>query len=130
MTSIFPQPTSNSRSRSETQFAVNVIRRNVELEARLIDDSLDLTAIKKDKIGLNLEATDIHTVLRNALGIFDRGDVALVRPNHFSDRRISGVCDGKKNYAQYFDRTCCNFCAPSGGCTLPERMSLAATGLP
>ena len=70
--------------------------------------------------------------LRNALGIFDRRDVALARPNHFSDRRISGVCDGKKNcdWAQCFDRTCCNFFAPSGGCTLPERMSLAVTDLP
>src|SRR5258705_12905029 len=29
---------------------------------------------------------------RNALGVFDRDDVALGRPSHFSDRRMSGVC--------------------------------------
>ena len=70
--------------------------------------------------------------LQNALGIFGRRDETVARPNHFSDRRIPVACDGKKNFdcAQYFDRTCCNFFAPSGGCTLPERMSFAATGLP
>ena len=30
----------------------------------------------------------------------------------------------------YFDRTSSNFFAPAGGCTLPERMSFASTGLP
>jgi PAS domain S-box-containing protein len=55
---------------SEAQSAVTVIRRNVELEARLIDDILDLSAIRKGKIGLHLESVDIHTVLRNALSIF------------------------------------------------------------
>jgi len=52
------------------QSAVTVIRRNVELEARLIDDILDLSAIRKGKIGLHLETVDIHTVLQNALSIF------------------------------------------------------------
>ena len=55
---------------SEMQSAVTVIRRNVELEARLIDDILDLSAIRKGKIGLHLETVDIHTVLENALSIF------------------------------------------------------------
>jgi PAS domain S-box-containing protein len=55
---------------SEAQSAVTVIRRNVELEARLIDDILDLSAVRKGQIGLHLETVDIHTVLRNALSIF------------------------------------------------------------
>ena len=40
--------------------------------------------------------------------------------------------DDEKNFdgAQYFDRTCINFFAPAGGGILPERMSVAATGLP
>lgn len=58
------------RPESEAQSAVTVIRRNVELEARLIDDILDLSAIRKGKFGLHLETVDIHTVLRNALSIF------------------------------------------------------------
>jgi PAS domain S-box-containing protein len=55
---------------SEMQSAVTVIRRNVKLEARLIDDILDLSAIRKGKIGLHLETVDVHTVLQNALSIF------------------------------------------------------------
>ena len=46
-----------------------VIRRNVELEARLIDDLLDLTRIGKGKVQLSLENVDAHVLLRNAIEI-------------------------------------------------------------
>ena len=46
-----------------------MIRRNVELEARLIDDLLDLTRISKGKVQLSLEIVDAHGLLRNALEI-------------------------------------------------------------
>ena len=46
-----------------------MIRRNVELEARLIDDLLDLTRISKGKVQLSLEIVDAHDLLRNALEI-------------------------------------------------------------
>jgi two-component system CheB/CheR fusion protein len=46
-----------------------MIRRNVELEARLIDDLLDLTRISKGKVRLSLEEVDAHQLLRNALEI-------------------------------------------------------------
>jgi signal transduction histidine kinase len=48
---------------------LQVIRRNVELEARLIDDLLDLTRISKGKVQLSFEVVDAHTLLRNALEI-------------------------------------------------------------
>ena len=35
-----------------------------------------------------------------------------------------------KNFAQYFDSIASKFRAPAGGCTLPERISCAVTGLP
>ena len=54
----------------EVKSAVSVMRRNVELEARLIDDILDLSAIRKGKIALHLETIDLHVVLRTALSIF------------------------------------------------------------
>jgi len=54
---------------SKTNFAVAVIRRNVELEARLIDDMLDLTAITQGKLNLSLEIVDAHSVLHGALEI-------------------------------------------------------------
>jgi CheY-like chemotaxis protein/two-component sensor histidine kinase len=49
--------------------SLQMIRRNVELEARLIDDLLDLTRISKGKVQLNFEVVDAHTLLQNALDI-------------------------------------------------------------
>ncbi|MFN2509413.1 MAG: response regulator [Chthoniobacterales bacterium] len=49
--------------------SLQMIRRNVELEARLIDDLLDLTRISKGKVQLSLEIVDAHALLRNALEI-------------------------------------------------------------
>ena len=58
-----------------------MIRRNVELEARLIDDLLDLTRISKGKVQLSLEEVDAHSLLRNALEIcqadIDKKQLAL-----------------------------------------------------
>ncbi len=48
---------------------VDIIRRNCELEARLIDDLLDLTRITNGKLQLNLENVDVHTLVKNALEI-------------------------------------------------------------
>jgi signal transduction histidine kinase len=47
--------------------SLHMIRRNVELEARLIDDLLDLTRIDRGKVQLNFEIVDAHTLLQNAL---------------------------------------------------------------
>ena len=49
--------------------SLQMIRRNVELEARLIDDLLDLTRIDRGKVQLNFEVVDAHTLLQNALEI-------------------------------------------------------------
>ena len=51
------------------QESLQIIRRNVELEARLIDDLLDLTRVSKGKVQLNFEIVDAHTLLRNAIEI-------------------------------------------------------------
>jgi signal transduction histidine kinase/ActR/RegA family two-component response regulator len=49
--------------------ALEVIRRNVELEARLIDDLLDVTRIAKGKLQLSFEAISAHQVLQRAYEI-------------------------------------------------------------
>ncbi|PYL63777.1 MAG: hypothetical protein DMF25_09410, partial [Verrucomicrobia bacterium] len=49
--------------------SLQMIHRNVELEARLIDDLLDLTRISQGKVQLNLETVDAHKLLCNALEI-------------------------------------------------------------
>src|SRR5256885_13513676 len=46
---------------------VEIIKRNVQLQARLIDDLLDLTRIARGKLHLELEDCDAHTIIRNAL---------------------------------------------------------------
>lgn len=47
-----------------------IIRRNVELEARLIDDLLDLTRVAKGKLQLSLETVDVHGAIAAVLEIF------------------------------------------------------------
>lgn len=47
------------------------IQRNVQLEARLIDDLLDLTRITRGKIELHPEDVDAHALLRRTLRIVD-----------------------------------------------------------
>ncbi len=48
---------------------IHIIRRNVQLEARLIDDLLDLTRISTGKIDLHQERVDGHAVARDAVQI-------------------------------------------------------------
>lgn len=45
----------------------NAIRKNVELEARLIDDLLDLTRITRGKVILEKNFIDVHKVLHDAI---------------------------------------------------------------
>jgi len=46
---------------------LTMMQRNVELEARLIDDMLDLTRISRGKLELRREATDLKQILGHAL---------------------------------------------------------------
>src|SRR5437764_6410986 len=48
---------------------VQLIRRNVQLQARLIDDLLDLTRITRGKLHLDLGSCDAHSIIRNAIEI-------------------------------------------------------------
>lgn len=53
----------------EVRRALEVIRRNVELEARLIDDLLDVTRISKGKLQLSLETVGVHEILQRSYEI-------------------------------------------------------------
>jgi signal transduction histidine kinase/CheY-like chemotaxis protein len=55
--------------REDVRESLQMIRRNVELEARLIDDLLDLTRIDRGKVQLNFEVVDADMLLQNALEI-------------------------------------------------------------
>ena len=52
-----------------TRQPLEIIRRNVELEARLIDDLLDVTRISRGKLQLARHDLDVHRTLRLALEI-------------------------------------------------------------
>jgi CheY-like chemotaxis protein len=58
---------------------LSMIRRNVELEARLIDDLLDLNRVSHGKLQLQLGSPDVHEKLKSVLQICD------------SDARAKGV---------------------------------------
>ncbi len=49
---------------------VLMIRRNIELEARLIDDLLDLTRVANGKLDLALDTVDVHEVIDAVLELF------------------------------------------------------------
>jgi PAS domain S-box-containing protein len=51
---------------ANTRESLEMIRRNVELEARLIDDLLDVTRIERGKIELDRQAIDLCAVIRRA----------------------------------------------------------------
>ena len=50
-----------------TRANFEIIRKNIELEARLIDDLLDLTRITRDKLNLEMRGLDAQAVLQDAL---------------------------------------------------------------
>lgn len=56
----------------ELRETMQLIRRNVQLEARLIDDLLDLARIRNGKLQLQMQVVDAHELLRLALEICRR----------------------------------------------------------
>ncbi len=53
--------------REELQELLAMMRRNLELEARLIDDLLDLNRIRQGKLSLCLQNVDVHHKIRHVL---------------------------------------------------------------
>ncbi len=54
---------------AEVRPTLELIRRSVELEARLIDDLLDVTRVVHGKLTLNRELVDTHELVHRTLGI-------------------------------------------------------------
>src|SRR5437868_14775520 len=53
----------------EMEQGLRMVCRNIELEARLIDDLLDLTRIARGKLQLRLQPTDVHELIKHAIEI-------------------------------------------------------------
>ena len=64
----------------DLQEGLQMVCRNIELEARLIDDLLDLTRITRGKLQLYLRRCDAHELLRHAMEIV-RSEAAVRRLN-------------------------------------------------
>ena len=54
---------------SQTREQLSMMRRNIELEARLIDDLLDITRIAHGKFELHQELVDVHAAIDHAVKI-------------------------------------------------------------
>ena len=63
---------SNPALTDELRQDVAAIRRNVELESRLISDLLDLTRIARGKLQLDTQEVDLHLIVRSAIDICQR----------------------------------------------------------
>ena len=82
----------------EARQDVEMIRRNIELEVRLIDDLLDLTRISKGKIEFRFETENVHQLLHGAIDIC-RDEVAekgLTLLTDFRARRPHVAADGAR----------------------------------
>ncbi|MGH7940949.1 MAG: PAS domain S-box protein, partial [Limisphaerales bacterium] len=58
---------SNNELPSDVRSDFEAIAKNIEMEARLIDDLLDITRINHGKLSLNFRIVDAHAVLRDAV---------------------------------------------------------------
>jgi PAS domain S-box-containing protein len=65
---------------NEVRADFQTIVQNVTLEARLIDDLLDLTAITRGKLSLEMKPVQIHAALRDALAMVQQ-DATLKQTN-------------------------------------------------
>ncbi len=94
---------------------VQMIRRNVELEARLIDDLLDLTRIRKGRLKLSLEDVDLHPILEHVQEICRRPDGPEVRFDLGAEHHWSHGDPGRLQ--QIFWNLLTNTCkfTPAGG---------------
>lgn len=59
----------NQKIPAEIRADFETIAMNVALEARLIDDMLDLTRIARGKVTLEMKALNVHTLLQDALAM-------------------------------------------------------------
>ena len=65
----------NQELPSEVRSHFSIIRQNIEIEARLIDDLLDLSRIASGKLTLNRTRVDVQEILQDIVSIID-GEIA------------------------------------------------------
>jgi PAS domain S-box-containing protein len=93
---------SDPRLPVELRREVERVRRNVELEARLIDDLLDLTRIARGKIPLTKEVLDLHPLLREVAETCTAGARRTPRLELHLTAPVSRVCGDAARLQQVF----------------------------
>ena len=84
---------SGNASKVPSEFVedLKIIKRNVRLQARLIDDLLDLTRITRGKLQLHLEFVDANAVVRDAIEIANSAILS-------KQLRVSTELDAEKHH--------------------------------
>ncbi len=84
----------NPQLSAGTRADFEMIRRNVELEARLIDDLLDLTRITRGKLSLDWHSLDVHDALREAVNTVrasaEKKQIGVALDFHAGEHIVSG----------------------------------------
>ena len=113
---------------------VIMIRRNVELEAQLIDDLLDLTRISRGKVELTFAAVDVHEKLRQIIGMCQMEAAAKqlqITTEFLADHRIvRGDVTRLQQVFWNLLRNAIKFTRPGDRIMLRTRNSPAATEIP
>ncbi len=105
-----------------TRADFEMIRRNVELEARLIDDLLDLTRIVRGKLPLERHLIDAHAVLQEAIATVrmaaETKQIRLALDMHADDHTVFG--DGVRLQQVFWNvlKNAVKFTPEGGGITV------------
>ena len=75
---------------ADARAAFETIRKNIELEARLIDDLLDLTTIVRGKLPMKAAPRDLHAIIHDAVGAV-RPDLAAKKITFVEELQASEV---------------------------------------
>ena len=82
----------DTRIPQDARAALGLARRNIELEARLIDDLLDLTRVSRGKLEIHCEPADLRPVLEHSVLISCGHEVASGRVYLEMDLRAESHC--------------------------------------
>ena len=97
---------------------VEIIKRNVRLQARLIDDLLDLTRVTRGKLDLQLEDVDAHVLVRDAIEIANSSIAAkkITVSAHLNAREHYIQADSIRIHQVFWNliNNAVKFTAPSG----------------
>ena len=124
----------DARLTSDVREQLGMIERNIALEARLIDDLLDVTALSKGKMRLRSQLSDVHSLIGLAVEIVrDEAQIKEVA----IQRKLSAVRSGSHVDPARFQQVIWNLLrnavkfTPRGGqISLASRDTLGADGTP